>query len=299
MADPTLRIENAGKSRGSLRVLDAIDLSAEPGQRIALLGHNGAGKSTLMKTVLGLTSLDDGQISIDGHAPGSAAARATTAYLPEAVAFHAAVSGREQLRLFARLAGCPLTQVDGFLDRVGLSDAADRRIGTYSKGMRQRLGLAQVLLGRPRLALLDEPTSGLDPISRHELYAIIDEMADQGIAVLIASHTLTEVEARTDRIAILRSGRLVADDTLDNLILRAGLPTRLRVKTAHDAADRIADETGGTRVNGVSVDLLCSPDRKMSELRRLSAMGEAVADIEMHPPRLEDLYRHFSKGEGQ
>jgi len=116
---------------------------------------------------------------------------------------------------------------------------------------------------------------------------------------LIASHTLTEVEARTDRIAILRSGRLVADDTLEKLTLRAGLPTRLRVRAHGNSADRIADETGGTRVNGMSVDLLCSPDTKMTELRRLSAMGEAVADIEMHPPRLEDLYRFYSAGEGQ
>ncbi|MBJ6373093.1 ABC transporter ATP-binding protein [Sedimentitalea arenosa] len=299
MADSILHIKNAGKSRGAMRVLEGVSLNAEPGQRIALLGHNGAGKSTLMKAVLGLTTLDDGRITVDGARPGSAHARTVTAYLPEAVAFHKSLTGREQLTLFARLAGSDMAQVAGYLDRVGIADAADRRIGTYSKGMRQRLGLAQVLLGRPKLALLDEPTSGLDPISRHELYAIIDEMAAHGTAVVIASHTLTEVEARTDRIAILRDGRLVADDTLDNLTLRAGLPTRLRVRAHGDAAARIADETGGTRVNGVSVDLLCTPDRKMAELRRLSAMGEAVADIEMHPPRLEDLYRHYSKGDSQ
>lgn len=299
MTDSILRIENAGKSRGQLRVLQGIDLMANPGQRIALLGHNGAGKSTLMKAVLGLTSVEEGRIEVDGARPGSAHARSVTAYLPEAVAFHKSLTGREQLTLFARLSDCSVAQVAGYLDRVGLAAAADRRIGTYSKGMRQRLGLAQVLLGRPRLALLDEPTSGLDPISRHELYAIIDEMADHGTAVLIASHTLTEVEARTDRIAILRDGRLVADDTLDNLTLRAGLPTRLRVRASGDSAERIASETGGTRVNGMSVDLLCKPERKMAELRRLSAMGEVVADIEMHPPRLEDLYRHYSKGEGQ
>ncbi len=294
-----LNISGAGKLRGDLRVLQDVSLGAAPGQRIALLGHNGAGKSTLMKAVLGLTPLNEGQITVDGARPGAAHARAATAYLPEAVSFHKSLTGREQLTLFARLASSETDQVAGLLDRVGLADAADRRIGTYSKGMRQRLGLAQVLLGRPKLALLDEPTSGLDPISRHELYAIIDEMADHGTAVLIASHTLTEVEARTDRIAILRAGRLVANDTLENLTLRAGLPTRLRVRAHGDAADQIANETGGTRVNGMSVDLLCTPDRKMAELRRLSAMGEAVADIEMHPPRLEDLYRHYSTGDSQ
>ncbi len=297
MGDTILSIKGATKRRGDMRVLQGVTLSAGGGQRIALLGHNGAGKSTLMKAVLGLTRLDGGQIEVAGAAPGSGSARATTAYLPEAVAFHAALTGREQLTLFARLAGNTLVQVPEYLRRVGLAEAADRRIGTYSKGMRQRLGLAQVLLGRPKLALLDEPTSGLDPVSRHELYAIIDEMAAQGTAVVIASHTLTEVEARTDRIAILREGRLVADDTLENLTLRAGLPTRLRVRARGDAAGRIAAQTGGTRVNGASVDLLCDAASKMTELRRLSAMGEAVADIEMHPPRLEDLYRHYSAGE--
>ncbi len=297
--DDVLLIEGAGKLRGRLPVLQDVTLRAAPGQRIALLGHNGAGKSTLMKAVLGLIPLSAGRIAVGGAAPGSTRARAMTAYLPEAVAFHKALTGREQLSLFARLAGVGTAPVAGLLDRVGLAQAADRRIGTWSKGMRQRLGLAQVLLGRPALALLDEPTSGLDPISRHELYAIIDEMAAQGTAVLIASHTLTEVEARTDRIAILRDGRLVADDTLENLSLRAGLPTRLRVRAAADAADRIAAETGGTRVNGASVDLLCAPEAKMAELRRLSAMGEAVADIEMHPPRLEDLYRHYSGEKAQ
>lgn len=290
-----LNITGLGKSRKTLRVLEGVTLKVAPGQRIALLGHNGAGKSTLIKSVLGLTRFDAGQITIDGATPGSAHARAATAYLPEAVAFHQALTGREQLGLFARLAGDGIGAVAGLLDRVGLSDAADRRIGTYSKGMRQRLGLAQVVLGKPKLALLDEPTSGLDPISRHDLYAIIDEMAAQGTAVVIASHTLTEVEARTDRIAILRAGRLVANDTLQSLTLKAGLPTRLRVRATGGAADQIAAETGGTRVNGTSVDLLCDPSRKMAELRRLSAMGETIADIEVHPPRLEDLYRYFSQ----
>lgn len=296
--DDVLRISGASKSRGPIRVLEGVSLNVAAGQRIALLGHNGAGKTTLMKAILGLTSLGDGNILIGGNAPGSARARAATAYLPESVTFHAALTGREQLALFARLAGAGTADVAPLLGRVGLADAADRRIGTYSKGMRQRLGLAQVLLGRPTLALLDEPTSGLDPISRHELYAIIDEMAAQGTAVLIASHTLTEVEARTDRIAILRQGRLVADDTLANLTRGAGLPIRLRVRAAPDCADRVARETGGNRVNGTHVEFHCAADGKMAALRRLSAMGDQVADIDMHPPGLEDLYRHYATGEG-
>ncbi len=161
--------------------------------------------------------------------------------------------------------------------------------------MRQRLGLAQVLLGRPAVALLDEPTSGLDPVSRADLYAIIDELAAQGTAVLVASHALTEVEARTDRIAILKAGRLVADDTLARLAERAGLATHIRLRTTADAAARVAADLGGTRVNGASVDLVCAPGGKMDQLRRIAALGDAVTDVEMTPPGLEDLYRHYSQ----
>ncbi len=293
MTDKALTIEHVSKDRGSTRVLSDINLSIAPGQRVALLGHNGAGKSTLIKSILGLTPIHDGAIRIGEASPGSAQARRDTAYLPEAVSFHPALTGREQLTLFASLSGAR-ADVPELLDRVGLSDALDRRIGTYSKGMRQRLGLAQVLLGKPRVALLDEPTSGLDPISRQDLYAIIDDLAGQGTAVLIASHALTEVEARTDRIAIMRKGRMVADDTLSNLSALAGLPIRLRVR-ATENADVLAAKLGGDRVNGASVELLCAPADKMEALRRIAGMGDAVADVEMTPPKLEDLYRHYAQ----
>ena len=292
--DNSLIITSVNKFRGKTQVLEDIDLTVAPGERLALLGHNGAGKSTLIKSILGLTPIHGGSISINGAAPGSAAARKDTAFLPEAVSFHPALTGREQLNLFANLSGAS-ADVPALLERVGLVDALDRRIGTYSKGMRQRLGLAQVLLGRPKVALLDEPTSGLDPISRQDLYAIIDELAEQGTAVLIASHALTEVEARTDRIAILRKGVKVADNTLAELSSEAALPTRLRITARAGEIDQLAQQVGGTRVNGASVELCCSADQKMNELRRIAALGDVVVDISMTPPRLEDLYRHFAK----
>ncbi|WP_417700698.1 ABC transporter ATP-binding protein [Pseudophaeobacter sp.] len=297
-ASPVLEIKGLDKFRGKTQVLHGIDLCVNAGERLALLGHNGAGKSTLIKAVLGLIQAEGGSIQICGARPGSAAARSDTAFLPEAVSFHPALTGQEQLTMFDRLMGAG-GDVNALLQRVGLGDAMQRRIDTYSKGMRQRLGLAQVLLGRPKLALLDEPTSGLDPISRQDLYAIIDELAAKGTAVLIASHALTEVEARTDRIAILRQGAKVADDTLDNLSRRAGLPVRLRLQTTGPDADQVARETGGRRINGASVEIICTPQDKMAELRRIASMGDTVVDIDMQPPRLEDLYRYYSTQEEQ
>lgn len=292
--DPILKIEKLGKCYGRAKVLRDVSLTVQPGERVALLGHNGAGKTTLMKLILGLMAPSAGQITVAGCKPGSAEARRSVAYLPEAVAFHRVLTGREQLTLFARLAGESAQSVAPLLERVGLTDAADRRIGTWSKGMRQRLGLAQVLLGKPKVALLDEPASGLDPISRSELYAIIDELAAQGTALLISSHALTEMEARTDRIAILRQGRLVANDTLARLSARAGLPIRLRLTAQGSDATELHERLGGQRVNGASVELLCQPGEKMERLAHISALGSLVADLDMAPPSLEDLYRHYS-----
>ncbi len=294
MVDDILTITSAGKKRGALDVLCDVSLTLQAGERVALLGHNGAGKTTLMKSVLGLTGIDSGSITVAGAAPGSNLARQVTAYLPEAVSFHKALTGRDQLTLFARLSGVETSKIGPLLDRVGLDEAADRRIGTWSKGMRQRLGMAQVLLGRPKLALLDEPTSGLDPVSRHELYAIIDEMAANGTAILIASHTLSEVEARTDRIAILRKGVLVANDTLQALTAQAELPIRLRVRARNGNVGQIMQALGGNRMNGASVELTCKGHEKMQQLRQITELGDLVDDLEMTPPRLEDLYRYYS-----
>ncbi|HAW47877.1 MAG TPA: ABC transporter ATP-binding protein [Roseovarius sp.] len=291
--DTALAIAGLDKSFGRTQVLGGITLDVAPGERVALLGHNGAGKSTLIKMILGLIRPGAGSIRVAGHAPGSAAARAATAYLPEQVAFHRSLTGREQLTMFARLAGEHPKTVAPLLERVGLAPAADGRIGTYSKGMRQRLGLAQALLGRRRVTLLDEPTSGLDPISRHDLYAVIDEMAANGTALLIASHALTELEARTDRIAIMAKGRLVADDSLGNLARAAALPTRIRLTAREGAAEAVQAELGGRRVNGRAVELDCTTEQKMAQLARISGLGEAVRDVEMVPPSLEDLYRHY------
>lgn len=290
-----IEIEGLVKRFGRQTALDGINLELAPGERLALLGHNGAGKTTLIRLILGLAPADAGRIRVQGGAPGSDMNRQTVAYLPENVAFHGALTGAEQLRLYARLKGEPASVVAGLVERVGLGDAARRRISTYSKGMRQRVGLAQLLLGRPRLVILDEPTSGLDPLSRETFYQMISELAEDGAAVLLSSHALTEIEARTDRIAILRSGKLVADDRLRALAGRAGLPIRLRVQAEPGRAEEVAKRIGGRRINGQSVELSCTTDEKVRLLAEITALGAAVVDIDMLMPSLEDIYRHYSR----
>ncbi|WP_138422329.1 ABC transporter ATP-binding protein [Maritimibacter alexandrii] len=294
MTDPVLSLSSVSLAYGRTRAVEAASFEVAPGERLALLGHNGAGKSTLFKAILGFMPLAGGTIRVSGHAPGTDAARRAINYLPEVVTFPRSLTGREVLRYFTGLRGEPRRQIADLLERVGLSDAADRAVGTYSKGMRQRLGLAQALIGAPRLLLLDEPTSGLDPVSRHDFYGVIAEAAGRGSAVLLSSHGLDEIEHRTDRVAILSQGRMRAIGTLDALAREANLPTRLRVTAREGAADGLQAEYGGRRFNGCRLDIDCTADAKLGLVARLGAEAGRVTDLQMSPPTLGDVYLHFS-----
>lgn len=297
---PTLTISRLTKRFGEVEALKAVSLTLEAGKRSALLGHNGAGKSTLMKIVLGLIPFDDGGVSVCGAVPGSPAARSQVAYLPENVAFHPALTGEEQLRHYLSLRGENPKQARALLARVGLDKAAGRRIGTYSKGMRQRVGLAQTLIGHPRLLVLDEPTSGLDPVSRRDFYDLLDGLAAEGTAILLSSHVLTEVEARTDRILILSGGNLVAEGTLTDLRARAALPVGLLVRPAPGQLPSLTAAFPEAVAGGDGLlRFSCAQAEKLPLLARIAALGDAVADLDVLPPSLEDIYSHFSRRDGQ
>jgi len=282
-----------------VKALDAVSLDIAPGQRVALLGHNGAGKSTMMKIILGLIPYEGGTVEVCGSRPGSTAARAQVAYLPENAAFHPALTGQEQIAHYLSLRGESPKQAMELLERVGLHEAARRRIGTYSKGMRQRVGLAQALIGKPRLLVLDEPTSGLDPVSRRDFYALLDGLAADGASVSAWEDALTEVEARTDRIVILSGGRMVAMGTLGDLRRTAALPVAMQVTARNGYITELAAALpGAIRVDG-DLRLTCAQDEKLPILARIAGFGDKVADIEVVPPSLEDIYSHFSRRDGQ
>lgn len=296
-----LTLSHLTKRFDGVEALTNVSLTVAPGERVALLGHNGAGKSTLMKIVLGLIPHTSGRVEVLGAAPGSALARHGVAYLPESAAFHPALTGREQISHYLRLRGCPVSEAGGLLDRVGLGHAADRRIGTYSKGMRQRVGLAQALIGTPRLMVLDEPTSGLDPVSRRDFYAILDDLAAKGTAILLSSHALTEVEARTDRMAILSKGHLVAEGSMSDLRAKADLPLRILIAPSVIPCSQttLLKALPGAEMQGGQLVVTCAQSDKLAVLGRITALSKRVADIDLHPPSLEDIYTHFSRRAGQ
>ena len=295
----TLTISHLTKSFGGVDALSDVSLSVASGERVALLGHNGAGKSTMMKIILGLIASDSGDISVCGASPGDASARSQVAYLPENAAFHSALTGLEQITFYMRLRGVDPKGALDLLARVGLADAARRRIGTYSKGMRQRVGLAQALIGQPRLLVLDEPTSGLDPVSRRDFYELLDGLAADGAAILLSSHALTEVEARTDRLLILSGGRMVAEGSLTDLRSEAALPVALHVTAMNGYTPDLMAAFPNAIQTGRGLHLTCPQQDKLATLARISEMRGKVADLEVIPPSLEDIYSHFSRRDGQ
>ena len=292
---PTVSIAGVVKNYRAVRALRDVSFDLVPGRLSALVGHNGAGKTTLIKLMLGLIRPDSGSIRVldEDPAAGEFSARRQLGYLPENVAFNAALTGRETLTFYARLKHVKPSKAWAFLDRVGLTDAVDRRVGTYSKGMRQRLGLAQALLGRPRVLLLDEPTTGLDPALRQTFYEILNELRDDGATVLISSHALNELEDRAEHVLIMNRGLLVAQGTLEELRSISQLPIRVSLDFAPGASVSAA-WMNGTSVATPRGRVLLVPDeaRKMDVLRA-AASDPKVTNIEIAAPTLDELYAHF------
>ena len=297
--DKAIEVTGLVKRYGDKTVVNDVDLAVRSGEHMVLIGHNGAGKTTLMKLMLGLTHPGAGQVRVLGNNPLSVAAsqRSEIGYLPESVAFHSAMKGREVLAFYARLKGVDQAECQSIMAQVGLEQAADRRVSTYSKGMRQRLGLAQAVLGKPRLLFLDEPTSGLDPSLRRQFYDLIDTLSLSGTTSLTSSHSLNEVEARADRIAIMRCGSIVACGTLAELSRQAGLPVvvRLRVTAGQSAevAQQVAHMGEVQRINDHGINLSCLGASKMVLFRHIASLGDVIEDMDVVPPRLDEIYNHY------
>lgn len=295
----TVRVSDVTKEYGPVKAVCGASFELGQGELVALIGHNGAGKTTLMKLMLGLIRPTSGSIEVlgDNPAAGQFAARRQLGYLPENVSFDAALTGRETQTFYARLKREPVAKALGLLDAVGLGAAAGRRVGTYSKGMRQRLGLAQALIGRPRVLLLDEPTTGLDPELRQTFYEVIQRLAAEGATVLLSSHALTELEERAGRVIIMNCGIKVADGSIERLRNIARLPTRIRLRvsgpTSREAPAWVPIGVPCRRLNGHIVEIDAAPESKVDLLHRATAAGNSVEDVDVAQPTLDELYAHF------
>jgi ABC-2 type transport system ATP-binding protein len=260
------------KAYGQTEALAGVDLDVQPGELVGLLGPNGAGKSTLVKIACGLVRPTDGSARVVGEPAGSAAARAALGYLAELFRFPDWLRADELLELHQRLAASEggATERGELLELVGLGEAARVRVDAMSKGMQQRLGIAQALVGSPRLLMLDEPTSALDPMGRRIVRDLLLELKGRGVAVLLNSHLLSEIERVCDRVAILVDGRVVAQGSPAELARERGVEV---------------DVNGGTRT---------FPDATREHVPEivagLVAAGERVYGVRVLSSTLEDTY---------
>jgi len=298
MASKPIEVTDVAKAFGDVKAIDGISLAVEQGEMFGLIGHNGAGKSTLFKLMLGLIAPSAGQIRLHGalsSGPDFRQMRRRIGYLPESFVAYDNLSGIEVLHLFADLKKVPRAACAEVLARVGLAGAAARRVHGYSKGMRQRLGFAQVLLGKPDLIFLDEPTNGLDPEGIHDFYAILREVQSQGATIVITSHILAEIQGRVDRLVMLDSGRIAAQGSLDQLRAQMVLPSQVQARLqpghgvdfeaafAHLPGVQLERDAHGVRIG-------CPAVHKVAVLAVLAGWGAAVQDIVMHEPSLEELF---------
>jgi Cu-processing system ATP-binding protein len=298
MSSPLVSLVEAGKSYGQLNALNAINMSLNEGEVLGLFGHNGAGKTTMMKLILGVISPSKGNVEVMGISPDSKEAwhcRSKVGYLPENVSFYEQLTGLEVLTYFVKLKGftnkAGKQKAVNLLEQVGITHAMNRQVKTYSKGMRQRLGLAQAFIGEPKLLLLDEPTVGLDPIATREFYQTVDQLKSNGSSVILCSHVLPGVEQHIDRAMILSSGKLLALGTLQALRKQAELPVMIKSSGISEA---IAQNSHLTPfLSDICSNTLKVPaHEKIQVLKQLINMA-GLKDIEIESANLEQVYQYF------
>jgi ABC-2 type transport system ATP-binding protein len=315
MSEHVISAHGLTKSYGATTVVDGVHFDVSRGEIFGLLGPNGAGKTTTILMMLGLTEVSSGEVRVLGHDPvrEPLTVKRRVGYLPDMVGFYDNLSARENLSYTARLMGMPSAErrqrIDDALARVRLHDVADKRTGTFSRGMRQRLGLAEILMKKVEIAILDEPTSGLDPQSTAEFLDLIGQLKRENVTVLLSSHLLDQVQRMCDRVALFQAGRIVLLGTVPELarqVLGGGFVVEVEgsVPAGTELEQRLAAIAGVTGVERVSEDryrLTADRDVRPEAARAVVAANGALRRLSVEEPSLEAIYTRFfqRQNEGQ
>jgi ABC-2 type transport system ATP-binding protein len=290
---PAIKTAELSKRFGRTVALAGLTMTVPRGEVFGFLGPNGAGKTTSVKLLLGLLKPTSGEGWLLGRPIGDLETRRHIGYLPELFRYQAWLSAREVLALHCELAPLPRSswtdEIRTVLDTVGLTDRAGDRVGTFSKGMQQRLGLAAALLGEPELVFLDEPTSALDPVGRHDVREIIRGLASRGTAIFLNSHLLTEVEQVCDRVAVVDHGRVIASGTMDELL--GGSAVQLRVTGLSQADKNKLAGFGHIDDEGEMLTFTnLKPDRVPELVSEIVSLGGRVYEVAPRHQTLEDRF---------
>jgi ABC-2 type transport system ATP-binding protein len=305
MSAPVIAARGLTKRYGKATVVDGIDFDVAKGEIFGLLGPNGAGKTTTILMMLGLTDVSAGTITVLAHDPvrDPLAVKRRVGYLPDQVGFYDNMTAVENLVYTARLMGIPAGErtrrIADALARVRLSDVADKRVATFSRGMRQRLGLAEILMKQAEIAVLDEPTSGLDPQSTIEFLEMIESLKREGVTVLLSSHLLDQVQRVCDRVALFQAGRIVLMGAVADLarqVLGAGYVVEVEADAATDLEPRLAAVPGVSAVARVEADryrLTADRDVRPEAARAVVAANGSLRRLAVDEPSLEAIYTRF------
>jgi ABC-2 type transport system ATP-binding protein len=280
--------------RGGIAALDGVSLEVGRGQIFGLLGPNGAGKTTLVKVLLGLVRGHTGEARIFGLPPADPSSRRKVGYLPEAHRLPGHLTGRQLLKLFGRLSGGEPKDVDArvgpLLERVGMGKAADRKVREYSKGMQQRIGLAQALVHAPELVFLDEPTDGVDPVGRAEIRELVLELKRNGTTLFVNSHLLLEVELMCDRVVIMDKGKILRAGTIADLTPSTGV-VRFELGAERADLDQVLAGVGrDLRVEGAAFRLTIQKEELDVAIDRLRSAGISIRAVEPRRINLEEAF---------
>ena len=304
MTQPVLRLDRLSKTYGrgprAVHAVRDLDLTVEPGQVFAFLGPNGAGKTTTMHMVLDYIRPTAGRATIFGLPSSDPQARERLGFLPELFSFDLFLTGAETLRYYARLSGLigadVTARADRWLRRLGLWDARDRRLSTYSKGMMQRVGLAQALVGDPELVMLDEPTSGMDPVGKREVLDLFRELRQEGRTVFLSSHILSDIEAVADHVALIDQGALRYCGPLSDML--QGDDFVLVRFAAPPEADVPGQVTGAVLQDGTWQVEIEGDERRRELLAQIQASGWDIAAVVPRRRALDDAFLDLLKPDG-
>ncbi len=305
MNDLVLETKGLTKRYGDFTAVDHLDLSVRRGEVFGLLGPNGAGKTTTILMLLGLTEPTEGEVRVLGFDPARQplSVKQRVGYMPDQVGFYDDLTARENLIYIAKLNGIPRDQikrrVEEAIERVRLTDVIDKRTGTFSRGMRQRLGLADVLIKKPQLIIMDEPTQGLDPELAHEFLGLIHSLKEEGTTILLSSHLLHQVQAICDRVGLFSRGRMVLQGTVSELARKVlGGAYRIQLETEGSAAKLRKALEALPEVNAVSVKngrmiLEAQKDVRAEAAEAVIKAGGRLKGLSVEAQSLDDIYTRY------
>ena len=310
MSNNVIEAEGLSKRYGTAKAVSNVSFAVGAGEIFGLLGPNGAGKTTTILMLLGLTDISAGRVRVCGHDPARAplAVKRLIGYLPDTVGFYDHLTAADNLHYTGRLLGFALLdrkkRIAEALDRVGLADAADKKVGTFSRGMRQRLGLAEIVMKGARIAVLDEPTNGLDPQASIDLLDLIRSLKAQGVTVLISSHLLDRVQSVCDRVALFNGGHIALMGTVAELgrqVLGGGYTVEVEAEGGVDVGGRLSSLTGVRSLTEPAAGrwrLLCNRDLRPEAAAAVVGAGGRLYRLSLDQPSLETIYTRYFHKEG-